>query len=291
MSRSTEELDGPIDGGRRDYLVAVVALAAVVLWIAWGLWLGDIVVALLAPDAGATVTGSTASALERAGQFGDMFGGINALFTALAFVAVWWTGRMQYRELRLQRQEIRLQREALELQRKELEATREEIARTASAQEKQLAHSEIASERQLRAYVNLEAATCHLDKDLRLALSVRIKNYGQTPAYSITPSAWIGVAGSIEEWSASAFPNVAVPMGVLPPGGVAITGAHGVLTPENVNRLARQVFDVFAEGEVAFDDAFGKRRTMKYRLKAGGRLSPGGTPVAMEACRDGNDAD
>src|SRR3989344_970672 len=56
------------------------------------------------------------------GQFGDMFGGLNALFSGLAFFGVIYT--------------IFLQREELGLQRKELELTREELKRTAKAQEK-----------------------------------------------------------------------------------------------------------------------------------------------------------
>jgi hypothetical protein len=44
------------------------------------------------------------------GQFGDTFGAINALFTALAFAAFWWTGWMQQEELKLQREELRNQR-------------------------------------------------------------------------------------------------------------------------------------------------------------------------------------
>lgn len=55
-------------------------------------------------------------------QFGEMFGGINALFTGLAFLGVIFT--------------VLLQKEELRLQRKELELTRKELTRTAEAQEK-----------------------------------------------------------------------------------------------------------------------------------------------------------
>ena len=56
------------------------------------------------------------------GQFGDMFGGLNALFSGFAFFGVIYA--------------ILLQREELSIQRKELELTREELKRTAKAQEK-----------------------------------------------------------------------------------------------------------------------------------------------------------
>ena len=56
------------------------------------------------------------------GQFGDLFGGLNALFSGLAFLGVIYA--------------IFLQRRELELQREELKLTREELKRTAEAQEK-----------------------------------------------------------------------------------------------------------------------------------------------------------
>lgn len=56
------------------------------------------------------------------GQFGDMFGGLNAFFSGLAFLGVIYA--------------IVLQKEELGLQRKELELTRKELKRTAEAQEK-----------------------------------------------------------------------------------------------------------------------------------------------------------
>lgn len=55
-------------------------------------------------------------------QFGDMFGGLNAIFSGLAFSGVIYT--------------ILLQKEELGLQRRELELTRKELERTAKAQEK-----------------------------------------------------------------------------------------------------------------------------------------------------------
>jgi len=55
------------------------------------------------------------------GQFGDVFGAANALFSGLAFTGLIYT--------------VFLQREELALQRKELELTRQELQRTAQAQE------------------------------------------------------------------------------------------------------------------------------------------------------------
>ena len=87
------------------FYVGAVFAVCFALWSGWGLL-------FLAADVRGWGRG-----LEAFGQFGDTFGAINALFTALAFAAVWWTGWMQ-------RGELQLQREQLDLQRQELAETR-----------------------------------------------------------------------------------------------------------------------------------------------------------------------
>ena len=67
------------------------------------------------------------------GQFGDLFGAVNALFSGFAFAGLIYA--------------ILLQREDLSLQRTELELTRQELQRSASAQEQ----SEIALRAQAEA--------------------------------------------------------------------------------------------------------------------------------------------
>src|SRR5687767_14281913 len=59
--------------------------------------------------------------MEARGQHGDMFGGLNALFSGLAFAGLIYT--------------VLLQREELSLQRRELELTRQELHRAAKANE------------------------------------------------------------------------------------------------------------------------------------------------------------
>ncbi len=65
---------------------------------------------------------------EKLGQFGDLFGSVNALFSGLAFVALIYT-------IHLQRQELSLQRIELKLQREEMIASRGELAAQVAAQE------------------------------------------------------------------------------------------------------------------------------------------------------------
>jgi hypothetical protein len=64
---------------------------------------------------------------ERRGQFGDLFGSVNALFSGLAFLGV-------VVAILLQRQELSLQRQELRLQRQEMIASREQLTAQASAQ-------------------------------------------------------------------------------------------------------------------------------------------------------------
>lgn len=81
----------------------------------WGIWLG-VVLLLFRGDDMATMDVATM------GQFGDLFGGINALFTGLAFAGVVYTIFLQRHDLRTQNEELRATREAQIQQVKELEA-------------------------------------------------------------------------------------------------------------------------------------------------------------------------
>lgn len=102
----------------------LLGIAVLAFWLLWASSLGQKAVALWAGSKGD-------DKLVNAGQFGDMFGGVNALFTALAFSAVAWSAFMQRREMKMQRDELEAQREQLELQRQEMEATRRVIAKQA----------------------------------------------------------------------------------------------------------------------------------------------------------------
>lgn len=61
------------------------------------------------------------------GQFGDLFGSVNSLFSGLAFAGLIYTILLQGHELSLQREELRLQRE-------EMARSREQLAEQARLQ-------------------------------------------------------------------------------------------------------------------------------------------------------------
>jgi hypothetical protein len=66
---------------------------------------------------------------DDAGKFGDSFGGLNALFTALAFCALVITVLMQRQDLELQREELRYTREELKGQREAMTAQNSTLER------------------------------------------------------------------------------------------------------------------------------------------------------------------
>lgn len=57
---------------------------------------------------------------QERGQFGDLFGSVNALFSGLAFAGLIAAILLQHEELKLQREELKLQREEMALSRAEL---------------------------------------------------------------------------------------------------------------------------------------------------------------------------
>ena len=63
------------------------------------------------------------------GQFGDMFGAVNALFAGCAFGGVIWAIILQNNELALQRKELKLTREVLAAQKEQLEAQDQTLKR------------------------------------------------------------------------------------------------------------------------------------------------------------------
>ncbi|MBL9115680.1 MAG: hypothetical protein JNJ83_11790 [Verrucomicrobiaceae bacterium] len=84
---------------------------------------------------------------NRAGQFGDAFGALNAFISGLALFGVIYAILQQHSAIMLQGEQTRMQAEELKLQREELAETRAEIARGAEAQ--RLAAAALSSELRL----------------------------------------------------------------------------------------------------------------------------------------------
>jgi hypothetical protein len=67
---------------------------------------------------------------EQRGQFGDMFGALNALFTGLTFAGLFYTILLQRQQMIQQRDEINLTRETLSIAKEDLAATKDDLERS-----------------------------------------------------------------------------------------------------------------------------------------------------------------
>ncbi len=74
---------------------------------------------------------------DKRGNFGDMFGSVNALFAGLAFSGIIYTIAIQRKEFAIQTHAVKLQTTELELQRKSIQMQTEELARSADQLEYQ----------------------------------------------------------------------------------------------------------------------------------------------------------
>lgn len=86
--------------------LGAIAVLAVVLWFCWGYVIWHLSLNFA----------SEGGRIAAAGQLGDLFGGINALFSGLAFAALIFTVHLQRKELSLQRRELEETRNVFEKQ-------------------------------------------------------------------------------------------------------------------------------------------------------------------------------
>lgn len=115
-------------------LLCLIGIALLVVWSA-----APFIVQWLLPKSFDVKSGT--EALSNAGQFGDLYGSINALFSGFALVGVIAAIWLQSKELRLQRQELVNQREEIALNREEMKQSNREAAKSADALTKQLSLS------------------------------------------------------------------------------------------------------------------------------------------------------
>lgn len=112
-------LYGAINNRFKTVIPSVFAIA-IAMWLGWATWGVMAVRDLVVPSAASSPPSSTASAPDRTnqeessklaelGQTGDLFGGINALFAAFAFVGVAVAAVFQYRTTEMLERQIRQQ--------------------------------------------------------------------------------------------------------------------------------------------------------------------------------------
>jgi len=99
------------------------------------------------------------------GQFGDLFGSINALFSGLALAGIIYTIYLQKQELSLQRTELRLQRKAME-------ASQAELANQVKVQKDALkvaiSQVKVEAEKALIEYWKMEAEISRREEELHI---------------------------------------------------------------------------------------------------------------------------
>lgn len=108
------------------------------------------------------------------GQFGDMFGALNVLFSGFAFAALFYTISLQQRQLKQQDEQLTLQRAELRLQREEMVASRSELARQADAQAA-LTRATIAQIRVASINAHIEAQKLWSDTPRRAEVAAEIE--------------------------------------------------------------------------------------------------------------------
>ena len=143
---------------------------------------------------------------------------------------------------------------------------------------------------QLRAYVAVESGQIRAVAGEPPKAQKTVRNYGQTPAYKFRLVGGLGMAESFEALP----PPTGDPrgtLGVLAPAGVFQWNmvAPVVLSAEAYGRLSAGQVTLFVYGEVYYEDAFGNRRTLKYRTMFGGPAGVQSNQLA--SCQEGNEAD
>lgn len=91
-------------------LIGVVTVIA--LWLAWAIWGVGLMHRVALAGIGLAAVPAGAEPYATAGQIGDLFGGVNALFAALACVGVFWAGWLQRLQLEDARAAYAVERDA-----------------------------------------------------------------------------------------------------------------------------------------------------------------------------------
>jgi hypothetical protein len=211
-------------------IFAIWALAPLIVWA-----VTPVLMTHFAPD------------MEKSGQFGDLFGSINALFSGLAFGGIIVA--------------ILLQREELKLQREELASTRRELQRTADTQERQFSDSRIIQ----RAYLSANPEGIRRsDRDETLLAHVEIRNVGHLPAKDVTWFVQLFLSQSGDE-QINLEQRPFKGNNVVPPGAKMSEGSNGIRLGEvlELERRTNACF-LYVCGQIRYDDGFGHPRFTNF---------------------------
>ena len=168
-----------------------------------------------------------------------------------------------------------------------------------------LKHAERTAERQLRAYVLTEGGAIKLLQEelafdgrrAHVEFHIRVKNFGQTPAYNLTNWMFIDVF----DWdytgpfTAAPPPDQRPSSSPLGPGNGTFLNDWRTISPKSFAGIKDGTKAIFIWGEVNYVDAFGNERFVKFRMgngrptsAAAGEPERPGWPLFPH--KEGNDA-
>ena len=132
--------------------------------------------------------------------------------------------------------------------------------------------AERTAKRQLRAYVGVDEVSIKVvERDKKPFIYVRIKNYGQTPAYSLRYWADIIIAPTFPDQSAFKD-RTWCGESVLDPGSVfgIYSQKTDALLPDEADAIGRDTKRIYFMARIVYRDAFGKKRHTDIRQECGG---------------------
>lgn len=149
------------------------------------------------------------------------------------------------------------------------------------------------SERQLRAYVNVEKAEILNFGQGTVRLRVVVKNSGQTPAYKMQQ--WTAVVADdlppTVEFTPPGQGRKPTHHSTLPPGAVyTVLQDYGPLTASHVKKIEDGKAAIWTWGDITYFDAFDRPRQSRFRLVFRMDGTPTKPPGGMATDEDGNES-
>lgn len=148
--------------------------------------------------------------------------------------------------------------------------------------------AEDTAKRQLRAYVSVASAEIiDLNAGLIPVAHLRVKNFGQTPAYDLVAIGGIAVGESFDRLPAPTGPSV-MSRSSLSIGAISdqYHPAPRPLRPEEMAAILAGTMTLWVYGEFQYRDTFNINHSISYRFQTGGTAGVRGTNLAV--CEEGN---
>lgn len=137
---------------------------------------------------------------------------------------------------------------------------------------RQLAQSADTAERQIRAYVTLEAGAILIGQAPNASFieaCVTLKNHGQSPAYACRAWMTVNVSPTANE-APFAQRGAAGSSGLLGPGASYDMSVRHVSSQQQIHGISQSTQMIYVWGRLEYLDAFQKQRHFEFRFYANG---------------------